>query len=151
MEAAELMINNYVQLPCGSIVQVSEISSLDKEDETIMFYPRINDTDSAFLGNIKPIIIDDYWLEKFGFKCQTSIKTSIMGVEYTNKRWIFEDWIMVEKEDQDIDAEYIHFDSNYSEDDSFDVFVNGKYVTCLSYVHELQIFYYIISNKRNFI
>jgi hypothetical protein len=57
---------------------------------------------------------------------------------------------MLIKEDQDIDEECIHFDMNYSHDDSFDVFVNDKYITCLSYVHELQNFYYIISNKKEF-
>ena len=137
MKATELMIDNYVQLPCGSVVQVMEISSFDKDDETIMFYPRIENTESAYLGSVKPVLINDYWLEKYNFICKLSNRKSLNNIDYNHKKWIFNDWITIIEEDQDNNTKH-------TEDDSFDVFINNKYITTISYIHQLQNFFHII-------
>jgi len=149
MDARDLMINNYVQLPCGSIVQVKEISFIDENDEWIMFYPRINDSESIVLNDVRPIIINDYWLNYFKFECIESVKKSITDIVYIHKEWILHDWFLLEKEDQDIDAENIGV---ISEDDtSYDVSINNKYITCISHVHQLQNLYKLLSYREQLI
>lgn len=93
------------------------------------------------LNDFRPIVITDEILEILGFICKEDKRKSIKDVEYIHKKWILDDWIILEKEDQDIDAECINFDENYFEIDSFDVFLRNSYVTCFSYVHEFQNFY----------
>lgn len=98
------------------------------------------------INDFKPIVITNEILDKLGFICKESKRKSVMDVEYTNKKWVLDDWIMLEKEDQDIDEECKHFDENYFEIDSFDCFVNKNYITCFSYVHEFQNFYNSLHN-----
>lgn len=99
------------------------------------------------LNDFKPIVITNEILQKLGFICKESKRKSVMDVEYVNKKWILDDWIMLEKEDQDIDEECKHFDENYFEIDSFDCFLNKKYITCFSYIHEFQNFYSSIHKR----
>lgn len=64
--AEELRIGNLVEVG-GTTVTVLEIDSIDKEDQSIMFAPRINDEESCTINAVEPITLTEEWLLRFGF------------------------------------------------------------------------------------
>lgn len=127
------------QLQLGNIVRVKGLwdGVVDSIHENMVSFKNV---DGGFcpIINISPKRIDDDVFRSFKFECIETPKVSIMDVEYVNKVWVFEDWLKIEKEDQDIDAE-LTYDVG---EDLFDVFVYGHYVTAIEHVHDLQNLYF---------
>lgn len=126
----DLMIGNII---CLNGFHFSIVKSIDDHGIELFdnenYYPH-----DKILG----VIITDEILNILGFYCIETNKKSMMDVEYINKVWSYNGWFNIEKEDQDIHAECVKYNIKYSEEDSFDVFINGNYITCISFVHELQ-------------
>jgi len=137
IDSNELMIGNILRYKDNTWSGIVEGIGSD--------YIIVNDINYN-INDFKPIVITNEILENLKFICKESKRKSVMDVEYINKKWILDDWIMLEKEDQDIDEECKHFDENYFEIDSFDCFLDKKYITCFSYVHEFQNFYNSLHN-----
>lgn len=130
------------QLRLGNIVSLNKDQDgvVDTIHEDMITIKGDNDNFHAVI-NIYPKRINDDILDNINFVCVETPKVSLMGVEYINKKWVFDDWITIEKEDQDIDAE-LTYDVN---DDLFDVFMGDKYITCIEHFHELQNLFFFIA------
>lgn len=129
---------DHTKLTLGNLIclkgfYLSIVKSIDENGIGLL------DHDDYYLYDIiSGVPITDEILDELGFYCIETNKKSMMDVEYVNKQWRYEGYITLEKEDQDIHAECIEYKMEYSEEDNFDVHINGNYITCLSYVHEIQ-------------